>query len=48
MYMRLGFSVAVHLDPDVLLVDEAFAVGDERFQRKCLHAVRDLQAAAGR
>ena len=35
MYMRLGFSVAAHLDPDVLLLDEVFAVGDEEFQRKC-------------
>lgn len=43
MYVRLGFSVAVHLDPDVVLVDEAFAVGDERFQRKCLHTIRDFQ-----
>ena len=36
MYMRLGFAVAVHVDPDVLLVDEVLAVGDEAFQRKCL------------
>ena len=36
MYMRLGFSVAVHVDPDVLLVDEVLAVGDEAFVRKCL------------
>ncbi len=43
MYMRLGFAVAVHLDPQVILVDEAFAVGDERFQRKCLHTIRDFQ-----
>lgn len=35
MTVRLGFSVAVHLDPDVLLVDEVLAVGDEEFQRKC-------------
>jgi len=43
MYMRLGFSVAVHLDPEVVLVDEAFAVGDERFQRKCLRRIKDFQ-----
>jgi ABC-type polysaccharide/polyol phosphate transport system ATPase subunit len=43
MYVRLGFAVAVHLDPEVILVDEAFAVGDERFQRKCLHTIRDFQ-----
>ena len=44
MYMRLGFAVAVHLDPQVVLIDEAFAVGDERFQRKCLHTIREFQA----
>jgi ABC-type polysaccharide/polyol phosphate transport system ATPase subunit len=36
MYMRLGFSVAVHVDPEILLVDEVLAVGDEAFVRKCL------------
>ena len=43
MYVRLGFSVAVHMKPDVLLVDEVLAVGDEEFQRKCfdhLYALR--------
>ncbi|HEY8551732.1 MAG TPA: ABC transporter ATP-binding protein [Vicinamibacterales bacterium] len=43
MYVRLGFAVAVHLDPEIVLVDEAFAVGDERFQRKCLHTIREFQ-----
>ena len=43
MYVRLGFSVAVHTDPDLLLVDEVLAVGDEAFQRKCLDRVRRLQ-----
>ena len=36
MYMRLGFAVAIHVDPDVLLVDEVLAVGDESFTHKCL------------
>lgn len=42
MYLRLGFSVAVHLDVDVLIVDEVLAVGDEEFQRKCLAKVNEL------
>ena len=44
MYVRLGFSVAVHIDPDVLLVDEVIAVGDEEFQRKCLMHLDMLRA----
>ncbi len=44
MYMRLAFSVAAHLEPDVLLVDEVLAVGDLAFQRKCLHK---MEAIAG-
>ena len=43
MYMRLGFAVAVNADPDILLVDEVLAVGDESFQRKCLDRVRLFQ-----
>ena len=44
MYMRLGFSIAAHIDPDVLLLDEVFAVGDESFQRKCINKILDLKA----
>ena len=43
MYMRLGFAVAVHVDPDVLLVDEVLAVGDESFTHKCLDRFADLK-----
>ena len=43
MYVRLGFAVAVNVDPDVLLVDEVLAVGDETFQRKCLDRVHQFQ-----
>lgn len=43
MYVRLGFSVAVHMSPDVLLVDEVLAVGDEDFQRKCLDHLHGLR-----
>jgi ABC-type polysaccharide/polyol phosphate transport system ATPase subunit len=43
MYMRLGFSVAVHVDPDVLLVDEVLAVGDEAFTHKCLDQFADFK-----
>jgi len=43
MYVRLGFAVAVNVDPDVLVIDEVLAVGDERFQRKCLDRVKKFQ-----
>ena len=43
MYMRLGFSVAVHVDPDILLVDEVLAVGDEGFVRKCLEKMEEFK-----
>jgi ABC-2 type transport system ATP-binding protein len=43
MYVRLAFAVAVHTDPDLLLVDEVLAVGDEAFQRKCLDKIRAFQ-----
>jgi lipopolysaccharide transport system ATP-binding protein len=42
MYSRLGFSVAAHMDPDILLVDEVLSVGDIAFQAKCAQKMRDL------
>lgn len=45
MYLRLAFSVAVHTDPEVFLVDEILAVGDEPFQRKCIDKINELAAA---
>ncbi len=44
MYVRLAFSVAIHVEPDLLIIDEALAVGDEAFQRKCFARLRDLQS----
>jgi ABC-type polysaccharide/polyol phosphate transport system ATPase subunit len=43
MHMRLGFAIAAKLDPDVLLLDEIFAVGDEDFQKQCMATVRSFQ-----
>lgn len=43
MYVRLGFSIAAHLDPDILLLDEVLAVGDAAFQEKCLQRVSELR-----
>src|SRR6266850_7607490 len=43
MFVRLGFSIAAHLDPDILLLDEVLAVGDASFQTKCLERVNDLR-----
>jgi ABC-2 type transport system ATP-binding protein len=43
MFVRLGFAVAVNVDPDLLLVDEVLAVGDENFQRKCLERIHQFQ-----
>jgi len=43
MYVRLAFAVAVHVDPEILLVDEVLAVGDEPFQRKCMDKIRSFQ-----
>lgn len=44
MFVRLAFSAAIHVDPDILLVDEALAVGDGAFQHQCLRRIRELQA----
>jgi ABC-type polysaccharide/polyol phosphate transport system ATPase subunit len=44
MFMRLGFAVAIHADPEVLLVDEVLAVGDVAFQLKCFDRMREIQA----
>ena len=43
MYVRLAFAVAVHVDPEILLVDEVLAVGDEPFQRKCMGRIKEFQ-----
>jgi hypothetical protein len=43
MYARLGFAVAIHVDPDVLLIDEVLAVGDEAFTRKCLDKIGEFR-----
>jgi len=43
MYVRLGFSVAAHLEPDILLVDEVLAVGDASFQARCLRRIQELR-----
>jgi len=47
MYMRLGFAVAAHLEADVLLLDEVFAVGDEEFQRKCFGKIAEFRGRGG-
>lgn len=44
MLVRLGFSIAIHLNPDILLADEILAVGDESFKKKCLARIVDLRA----
>lgn len=48
MMVRLGFSVAAHMEPDILLVDEVLAVGDAEFQKKCLGKMDEVTSQAGR
>jgi len=43
MYTRLGFSIAIHMDPDILLIDEVLAVGDESFQRRCMDHIEGMR-----
>lgn len=45
MYMRLAFSVAAHLEPDILIIDEVLAVGDAAFQKKCLGKMKDVEGS---
>ena len=47
MHMRLGFAIAVHVDADILLLDEVFAVGDEAFQRKCISKILAFKERGG-
>ncbi|MBE0069261.1 ABC transporter ATP-binding protein [Thermoanaerobacterium thermosaccharolyticum] len=43
MYMRLAFSIAINIDPDILLIDEILAVGDENFQKKCFNKIKEFK-----
>src|SRR3569833_3314634 len=47
MYMRLGFAIASHMESNVLLLDEVFAVGDEEFQRKCFGKIYEFKQRGG-
>lgn len=47
MFVRLAFSVAIHVDPDILVIDEALAVGDVKFQAKCFQRIKSIQRRGG-
>ncbi|HNV58840.1 MAG TPA: ABC transporter ATP-binding protein [Rhodoferax sp.] len=47
MFVRLAFSVAIHVDPDILVIDEALAVGDVKFQAKCFQRIKSIQREGG-
>ena len=47
MYMRLGFSIAINVNPDIMLIDEVFAVGDQNFQNKCLNKINEFKMNKG-
>ena len=48
MHVRLGFAVAAHLEPDILIVDEVLAVGDIKFQKKAINKMKDVSQEQGR
>lgn len=48
MYVRLAFAVAAHLEPEILIIDEVLAVGDQRFQRKCISKMQEVSKQDGR
>lgn len=48
MYVRLAFAVAAHLEPEILIIDEVLAVGDQRFQKKCIGKMQDVSRQDGR
>jgi lipopolysaccharide transport system ATP-binding protein len=48
MYVRLAFAVAAHLEPDILIIDEVLAVGDQAFQKKCLGKMQEVASTGGR